>query len=93
MKKSIIFNNELEFRKKIIIDSNMLSKLYIFKDDLDNIIYFYAILIDKSIYATKIHGIEDLEYYKNIYNDLLNELSLKKEIINSGNGALKLIKK
>ena len=70
--KTIIFDNELEFRKYIL--KNNINVIYLSKDVGDNIIFFYGFSNDFLI-AAKIREIENYNLYENIYNTLSNELN------------------
>ena len=51
--KMKVLKSELEFRKYIILNSNLISKIIIFEDSLEGITYFYCFSNDEVIAATK----------------------------------------
>lgn len=75
---SIVFNSEIEFRESVIYNYNYIDKIYIFEDSLDNIIYFYCFLYNKSFFATKTYN-NDFIYYSTIYKKLQKELKISFE--------------
>lgn len=66
---TIILNNEIDFRNYLISNKDDIIKIYIFEDNLDNYIYFYAFLTNEVI-ATKEKG--SFENYYILYKTLNN---------------------
>ena len=75
MKNSIIFKNELEFREYITYNSEEILKIFIFEDELDNIIFFYAFTNDL-IVAAKENMLKPFSYYEEIYKLLSKKIKL-----------------
>ena len=90
--KTIILNNEVEFRNYINSHKLEIKKLYLFHDKLDNIIYFYCILLNNTIIATKEIFNNNYSYYKNIYIGIISNHNFIMNIDNDKK-VLKLIKK
>ena len=73
---TIIFKNELLFRISIINNKDIIDKIYVYEDNLDNIIFFYCFTINNTIFAAKETSNNNYSYYQKIYNSIKNELEL-----------------
>ena len=88
---SIIFLNELEFRKYILLNIKEIDKIFVSLDILENIIYFYCLISNELLLGTKEHT-NDFSHYNEIYQDLAKIFNLNVEI-NTETKILRLIKK
>ena len=76
--KTIVFNSELEFRKYVILNSNKSSRIIVFEDVLDNVIFFYSFIKDDLIVSTKERLNNNFSTYRKIYSNLTSKLQLCK---------------
>lgn len=74
--KSIIFDSESEFRRYVILNSKDISRIIIFQDTFENVVFFYCISFDLTISATKEHSICNFPKYKKDYSKLASQLNL-----------------
>ena len=90
--KGIILSSELDFREYLIQNFENISKIFIFEDSLDNIIYFYCFFNNYIFIATKEKLEKTFFYYKNLYNQLAQEYKFKNITKSNQEKVLKLKK-
>ena len=73
--KTITLNSEYEFRNYVISNTQNISKIIIFEDNLENIIYFYCFYKNGNIIATKELNHIDFFHIKETYKDLATDFS------------------
>ena len=73
--KMKVLKSELEFRKYIILNSNLISKIIIFEDSLEGITYFYCFSNDEVIAATKELSSNIFSKFREIYVKLSKVLN------------------
>ena len=63
--RCIVLKSEIDFYKYIIMNYNLVDRIFVFEDTLDNIIFFYAILQDNTfIGAKEVANNNYLNYYE-----------------------------
>ena len=75
--KNIIFDFESEFRRYVILNSKAISRIIIFQDTFDNVIFFYCINFDLGLIATKELSMCNFPKYKKEYTELATQLGLQ----------------
>ncbi len=71
---TFILKSEIELRKYINSHKNIIMKIIVFEDTLDNVVYFYC-FTKNIMLATK--EFKKFECFINIYNEIYKELDFK----------------
>ena len=74
---TIIFNSESEFRKYITLNAKDIAQIFIFEDELDQVIFFYCFTKKDLVVATKAPSSKSFFSYKEVYQKLAKELNFK----------------
>lgn len=74
--KATVYGSEKTFRNYVTTNSKKISHLYLFKDHVADVIYFYCFFDDYLYIASSVTIHTDFSFYAKIYSKLATKLCL-----------------